>query len=69
MKKDINSKKIIISLIIFIMYWTIITDAWGYSDFIFKNNAYNVGKYVYGYVSRILWVMPAIFLIVKYSEK
>lgn len=68
MKKDINSKKIIISLIIFIMYWTIITDAWGYSDFIFKNNAYNVGKYVYGYVSRILWVMPAIFLIVKYSE-
>ena len=50
------------------MYWAIITDAWGYSDFIFKNNAYNIGKYIYGYVTRILWVIPAILLIVKHGE-
>ncbi len=28
-----------------------------------------MGSYIYGYVSRILWVIPAIILIVKYSVK
>ena len=66
MERDISSKKIVFSLILFIVFWTIITDAWGYSDFIFKNSTNNIGVYIYGYVSRILWVIPAIFLIVKY---
>ena len=68
MERDINSKKIVFSLILFIVFWTIITDAWGYSGFIFKNSVNNTGIYVYGYVSRILWVMPAILLVTKYSE-
>ena len=67
MERDIGSKKIVFSLVLFIMFWTIITDAWGYSDFIFNKGINNIGVYIYGYVSRILWVIPAIFLIVKYS--
>lgn len=67
MEREISSKKIIFSLILFIVFWTIITDAWGYSDFIFNNSANNIGIYIYGYVSRILWVIPAIYLIVKYN--
>ncbi|MBR1815089.1 MAG: CPBP family intramembrane metalloprotease [Lachnospiraceae bacterium] len=40
------------------------TDAWGYSDlFDFSN-----GKYIYGYISRLIWVIPAFMLIVKYSN-
>ncbi len=69
MEKDINAKKVIISLIAFIMFWAIITNAWGYSDFIFKNDMHNAGSYIYGYVIRILWVIPAMILIVKYSAK
>ena len=67
MEREISSRKIVFSLILFIVFWTIITDAWGYSDFIFNNSTNNIGVYIYGYVSRILWVIPAIFLIVKYS--
>lgn len=50
------------------MFWSIITDAWGYSDYIFSNNDNSVGQCIYGYISRILWGMPAVFMIVKYSE-
>ncbi len=61
MEREISSKKIVFSLILFIVFWTIITDAWGYSDFIFKNSTNNIGVYIYGYVSRMLWVIPAVF--------
>lgn len=58
-------RKLFFSLILFIVFWTIITDAWGYSDFIFNNSTNNIGVYIYGYVCRILWVIPAIILIHK----
>lgn len=66
MDKELNSKKIILTLIGFIVLWTIITDAWGYSKFIFNNN---VGTYIYGYISRFIWILPAIFLIIRYNNK
>lgn len=66
MDKEFNVRKIIITLISFIIFWTIITDAWGYSNFIFNNN---IGTYIYAYISRIIWILPAIFLIVRYNNK
>lgn len=66
MNKELTVKKIILTLVGFIVFWTIITDAWGYSKFIFNNN---IGTYIYGYISRFIWVLPAIFLIVRYNSK
>ncbi|MGN1320331.1 MAG: CPBP family intramembrane glutamic endopeptidase [Acutalibacteraceae bacterium] len=66
MDKELDSKKIVLTLIGFIILWTIITDAWGYSKFIFNNN---VGTYIYGYISRFIWILPAIFLIIRYNNK
>lgn len=65
----IKVKKIIFTLFGFVMFWAVVTDAWGYSGYIFKNDINHVGKYIYGYFSRCIWVMPAIFLINKYSDK
>jgi len=69
MKKELNSKYIALTLFGFIILWTIITNAWGYSDCIFKNDFSNIGSYLYGYISRFIWVLPAIFLIIRYNDK
>lgn len=37
-----------------------------YSKFIFNNNA---GTYIYGYISIFIWMLPAIFLIIRYNNK
>lgn len=65
MNTELNVKKIILTLISFIVFWAIITDAWGYSKFIFNNN---IGTYIYGYISRFIWILPAIFLIIRYNN-
>ena len=52
MKKELNSKFIVLTLIGFIILWSIITNAWGYSDYIFKNS--NISSYLYGYISRFI---------------
>lgn len=64
--KELNTKKIILTLIGFIVFWTIITDAWGYSNYFFNNN---IGTYIYGYLCRVIWVIPAMFLIIRYNNK
>jgi len=69
MKKELNSKYIILTLFGFILLWAIITDAWGYSNTIFNNNSVAIGSYLYGYISRFIWVLPAIFLIIKQNNK
>lgn len=68
MEKELDLKRIILTLIGFIAFWAIITNAWGYSDYIFKNDPYNIGTYIYGYISRFIWVIPAILLIIKYNK-
>ena len=64
MNKFISKNKIILSLIDFVVLWTLVTDAWGYSD----HFNINYGKYIYAYLSRLIWVLPAVLLIVKYSN-
>lgn len=68
MRKELTSKYIILTLIGFIILWAIVTDAWGYSNYIFKNNI-SIGTYIYSYISRFIWVLPAIFLIIKNNDK
>ncbi len=61
MKKEITPRGVVISLLGFILLWTVMTDAWGYSSYLFPSDN---GTFFYGYISRFVWVLPAIFLIV-----
>lgn len=60
MKRDITTQSVVISLIGFILLWTVVTDAWGYSSYLFPSAN---GTYFYGYISRFFWVLPVLFLI------
>ena len=65
-----NKKKntllyILLSLFYFVILWAIVTDAWGYSSHI--SGSY--GKYIYAIISRLIWVAPAIGLIIHYNEE
>ena len=62
MKPKITVRNVVLSLLGFIALWTVLTDAWGYSSYLFSSEN---GAYYYGYVSRLLWALPAVFLIVK----
>ena len=69
MEKLNSCKKIIYTLLGFIVLWTIVTDAWGYSNYFFRNVPHNAGTYIYGYLSRCIWVIPAILLVIRHSYK
>lgn len=69
MEKELNIKKIIITIIGFVILWSVITNAWGYSDYLFKNVSSDIGSYIYAYISRFIWVLPAIILIIKYNNR
>lgn len=59
---------ILLSIVGFIIFWIVLTDAWGTSKLIFSNTIV-LGEYIYGYIVRVIWVMPAFFLIVRAKEK
>ena len=65
-----NSKKqtllAILSMAGFVALWAMVTDSWNYSAFLFGNLP--AGKYLYGYFSRIVWMLPAFFLICKLDK-
>lgn len=68
-KKQLSCIRIVFTLLGFVIFWTVLTDAWGYSDRMFGNNFHNIGTYIYGYFSRCIWVIPAILLIIKYNNQ
>lgn len=49
----------------FVLFWATVTDAWGYSDRFFN---FNSGNYVYAYLSRLIWALPAVLLIAKSGD-
>lgn len=67
-----NSKKqnllAVLSMIGFIVLWAIITDAWNYSAILFPARILSVCKYLYGYLSRIIWMVPAFILIRRFDR-
>lgn len=65
MEKHLSLYKILLSLIGFIFLWTIVTDAWSYSDYFFN---FRNGNYIYAYLSRLIWVLPAVLLIIRHSN-
>lgn len=65
MEKRLSLHEILFTLIGFVFLWTIVTNAWGYSDHIFN---FRFGDYIYAYLSRLIWALPAVLLIVRYSN-
>lgn len=55
---------ILLSLAGFVLLWAIVTDAWGYSSHL----AFSYGNYAYAFFSRIIWVTPALWLILRQSD-
>lgn len=58
----------ICSMIGFVVLWAIVTDAWNYSVILFPAHMLNVCKYLYGYFSRIIWMLPAFILIYRFDK-
>lgn len=64
-EKQLSLHKMIFSLVGFVVLWTIVTNAWGYSERFFH---FRFGNYVYAYLSRLIWALPAVLLIVRYDN-
>ena len=67
--KNSLTVKIILTLFRSVVFWAIVTDAWGYLDYIFRNDPLNIGTCIYACLSRCIWVIPAILLIIRHSDK
>lgn len=65
MGKQRSFRAIVLSLLGFILLWTVVTDAWGYSGRFFD---FYGGNTLYAMISRLIWVFPAILLIIRYSD-
>ena len=63
-KKQPSVRFILLTLAGSVLFWAILSDAWGYSALLPIRN----GTYLYGYVSRIVWVIPAVCLIVRFRN-
>lgn len=57
----------VLSMAGMVALWAILTDAWGYSDFLFPERFLVSGKYFYGYFSRIIWLLPILVLILRFE--
>ena len=62
-KENLTQQAILLSLFGFVILWAIVTDAWGYSSHI----TIRYGNYVYACFSRLIWVAPAVWLIIQHS--
>lgn len=68
-REDISVIKVILSSVGLILFWSILTDAWGYSEILFGDMPANFGDYLYGYISRLIWVIPSFILIIHFNKK
>ena len=60
-KKSLSFHAILLSLFGFVLLWAAVSDAWGYSSHLPLRH----GQYLYAYLSRLIWVAPAVWLIVR----
>jgi len=47
------------------MLWAVLSDAWGYSKHFLTGLPNGWNQYLYGYISRLIWVSPFLFLAVR----
>lgn len=56
-------------LTISVFLWAPLSDAWGYSEHLPVSLPNNGNWYIYGYISRLIWAMPFILLVVRGKYK
>lgn len=64
-----NKMFVYVFLIVSVLLWTAVSDAWGYSEHLPTSLPNNWNWYVYGYISRLVWAMPFAFLIARDKHK
>lgn len=64
-----NKVFVYVWLIISVLFWAILSDAWGYSEHFLTGLPEDWNRYIYGYISRLIWAMPFLFLIVKEKHR
>lgn len=60
--------KVIISLIMTILLWTLVTNAWGYTKLLFDAKGGSWVNYIYDFFSRFVWAVPIIVLLRLYAN-
>lgn len=56
-------------LIISVLLWAVVSDAWGYSEHFLTSLPNDWNRYIYGYLSRSIWAAPFLLLIVRSRQK
>lgn len=67
-RKKLTFVKVIASLIMTLLLWMIITNAWGYTTYFFKAPGGSWTNYIYDFFSRFIWAIPAIVLLRSYAD-
>ena len=60
--------KVIISLILSILLWSLVTNAWGYTKIFFNAEGGSWTNYIYDFFSRFVWAVPAVILLQIYGD-
>ncbi len=64
----LSFRKIVLTQIMFILLWTVVTNGWGYSLMLGAEPG-SWGSYLYGLFSRLIWAAPAIILLRVYKNE
>ncbi len=65
-----NNKNFVYCLLsISVLLWAVVSDAWGYSEHLLTNLPNDWNRYIYGYISRLIWAIPFLLLIVSNKQK
>lgn len=56
-------------LILSVLFWAVLSDTWGYSERFFSGLSKDWNPYLYAYISRLIWVLPFLLLVLKEKTK
>lgn len=61
--KEGGAGRVHLSLVLSVVLWAVVTNAWGYSQRLFPNLPDGWGGYLYGDISRLVWAAPFVLLV------
>lgn len=56
-------------LILSVLFWAVLSDTWGYSERFFSGLSKDWNPYLYAYISRLIWVLPFLLLVLKEKKR
>jgi hypothetical protein len=66
--KRLSPAKVIASLAMSILLWSVVVNAWGYTYLLFGAESGSIVNQVYDFISRFVWTIPAIVLLRVYRS-